>query len=98
MHYCYQPGKSDVLGDRWAVRTRDVWKRMLELDPELTSKPHAGSLWQWAQCELADMKHRVVASPEAIAMAAAYNGDPELDLDLLDPLLELSDKVMGEDE
>ena len=96
-----QPNPNDILGDSWSGQTQRIWDKMKSADSELASKPHAWSLWQWAQCVLAGRESNIVASPQCIAIAANYHGEEGPDLDLLDPLLDLSDRViraeMGEE-
>lgn len=84
----YQPTDSDVMGDRWASQTVAVWDKMRELDPVLCSVPGAYELWQYAHCYLAEMRHRVVASPQACAIA----GGP-VPLDRMDEFEALNDRA-----
>ena len=97
MAYFIQPlPGNDILGDAWSKKVQKAWDRMMELDRDLTAKPHAYHLWQWSMCQMAGMNHRVVASPNACLHAAQVLGDPLPDSQLIPTLLKLSDKVLLE--
>ncbi len=86
--YYLKPNANDILGDMWANDTRAIWHKMKVVDPELCGRKGAFGLWQFLQCQAAEMPGRVVASPQA----AAICGEP-YDSALLTPLVELTDRV-----
>jgi hypothetical protein len=67
----FLPGSSfakDYLGDRWAKFVGAVWTKMEALDEATCRIPGAYHAWQYLYCQMAGMNHRVVASPQAMAM------------------------------
>ena len=62
-----RPGPKDLLGDYWAEAVGQAWDLMKEMDPETCAIRNAWAVFQWTQCKLAAMEHRIVAGPEAIA-------------------------------
>lgn len=65
----------DVLGDGFANALLAVWERMKAREPELCSQRGAYSLWQWAMCRACGHQSRIVASPQAMAIAHRANGE-----------------------
>jgi len=85
----YKASKNDVLGDGWARQIERVWAKMKELDPTTCAIPGAYSLWQYAQCYVAEMEHRIVASPQACVITGA-----PVPLDQIDDLEALNDRAV----
>ena len=66
-----KPGKTDVLGDRWASQVRELYDKALDRLGIPKIGDGMGAVWnlfQYQYCEMADMRCRVVSSPQAMAM------------------------------
>lgn len=64
--------KEDVLGDRWARRVSQLYEQALEREGIEPIGDGMGAVWQlfqWMYCEMAGMKHRVIASPRSMIAA-----------------------------
>lgn len=85
-----QCNDNDILGDSWSRAMSAIWDEMKNRDPDLCSVPGTYAVWQWTHCVAAEMPHRVVASPEAMAIC----GESIPSADHVEKVKDLCDQVI----